>query len=207
LLFAQRNQLHIVHHNELIEVRQQLVHLVGRNLKLQSRFPGKGRAQQLVFLMISAAIRLLRRVHRGAPLRRLLFARPPNRQVALDVSLRIQHQVPGPSVGKKIVDGISHHAAQPAESVGPAHIHAPHPAQVVQGSPKSQCLCFHLGCVQLSWGQRAVVNGQLVRRVCGFQQGGQRSGLKVWGEVRLEHRGVSGVPAPHSRNSWRRTAS
>ena len=90
--------------------------------------------------------------------------------------------------GKQVVHGIGHHPAQPAETVGPAYIHAPHPAQVVERGSGRQCRYFHLRCVQLSWGQRAVVNGQFMRCVCGFKQGGQGSGLQVLGEIGLGHK-------------------
>ena len=93
---TQRNQFNIVHDDVAIQVRHQLLELIGRNLQLQPGLSGKRRSRQGVGLARDRTTGFL-------PQRRKLFAFPPHRQVALDASLRIQHQVPCPGIGKQVV--------------------------------------------------------------------------------------------------------
>ena len=55
----------------------------------------------------------------------------PCHEIALNATLRIQHQVPGSTIRRKLLHSVRNHAAEPAKSVLAAYSHAPHPAKVV----------------------------------------------------------------------------
>jgi hypothetical protein len=160
---AQRNKFHIVHDNEVVQVRHQLLELIGRNLQLQPGLPGKRRSGKRVGFARA-------RIRNIPAERRKLFVFAPHRQVALNASLRVEHQVPRPGVRKQVVHSVGDHSAEPAEAVFAAHGYAPHPSQVVQGGSVNQSLYFCLRRVQHSWGKRTTVGNSFLRLAGGFIQ-------------------------------------
>jgi hypothetical protein len=171
----------------VIQMRQQRLVLIGGDHQLELGFAGEGSAQHWVGAFCSGV---------GiAVQRRLLFGSAPDGQVALDASLRIQHQVPCAGVGKQIVDRIGDHAAQPAEAVLPAHAHAAQPSQVVQRGALGQCGCFPARLVKLTWGQHSTVGtdlagGKFVRLGRALQLFGQWRRCIGLHQAGFRHRGT-----------------
>jgi len=151
LFFAERNQFHIVHNDELVQMGQQLLKLICGNLQLELGFAGEWGSQQRVATDG-------RRGGGAAPLRRSFLSAAPHREIALDVTLRIEQQVPRAGVGKEIVDGVGDHSAEPAKSIRSANGHAAHPAEIVDRRPGCQRRRFRFRRVQLCGGQYAAVN-------------------------------------------------
>ena len=181
-LFAERHQLHIVHDDELVEVRQQLLELPCFNYQLQARLPGKGGAEHGIVLFSGVRIR-------RSSLGRLLLIVAPHGKVALDATLGVQHQVPCAGVWKQIVYGVGDHSAQPAKTVCAANVYAPQPAKVVNGGSMSERSYFGGGSVKLLWCEGAAICGKTSGRAGRLKHCRKRCGLYVNGKAGVSHRG------------------
>lgn len=200
LLLAERHQLNVVHDDELIQVGQYAIDLVGRNLHFQPRFAGKRRSQQAIALLAA-------RSGGAAALGRKLLAAAPDGEVAEDVALDVEHEVPCAGVGEEVVDGVGDHSAQPAEAVGAADGDPAHPAQIVNGGSGGQRRYFHVRRVQPLRGQRSAVNGRFMGCARGFKHGSHCGGLHVCGKFGLGHGKFSAAGRSSFWNAWRETAS
>jgi hypothetical protein len=115
-----------------------------------------------------------------------LHRRCATRNIALDASLRIQHQVVGAGLVGKRFDSIGDHAAQPAEAIFAAYRDALQPAQIMDRYARKKCSSFDVWSVQLLWGERAAVRNKRWRGSgagCGKDSASAVAGLRSFGSL------------------------
>ena len=134
----QRNQVHVVHDDEMVQVGEDLVVLESLDLELEivavtAAVPGD-RSPRGVFSPWGGGDGSLS-----------LGWFTPHHKVALDAALRIERQIPRSRAGSQVLYHVSDHTAEPTEPVAALDGHAPKPAQIVKGRIQIEAPLFPAG--------------------------------------------------------------
>ena len=131
---------------------------------------------------------------RSSPSLRLLGYRPlslewftPHHEVALDAALRVEDQIPRSRIGGQVLYHVSDHTAEPTEPVAALHGHPSMPAQIVEGTSRSQHLYFLGARVQFKRGKYTAIGNRFKPRLLCGQVTSKQGSRRGCGNIDVGH--------------------